>query len=90
MSLNEECEHRWSPRGNGISICELCASTGFSSDGPQNTFEWILIHDGRIWETWRAKVYGGWLVRDARVGSGHWTTTFVPDEHHRWEIDDDN
>lgn len=48
--------------------------------------EWELIFDDFEWETRRMPVYGGWLVRDYRCGS-HFTTTFVPDEHHRWEID---
>ena len=30
--MKNECEHRWVPQGNGISICELCADTAFSGD----------------------------------------------------------
>ena len=32
MSLDQECDHRWTPRGNGISICELCSGSAFSSE----------------------------------------------------------
>lgn len=28
----EDCEHRWTPGENGISICELCERTAFSKD----------------------------------------------------------
>lgn len=89
LEMNDDCEHRWTPQGNGISICELCQRTVFSSERPKNTFHWTLIHDGRIWETWRAKVYGGWLVRDGKIGGSFSELTFVPDDHHRWEIDND-
>ena len=27
----DDCEHRWTPQGNGISICELCHGAVFSS-----------------------------------------------------------
>lgn len=46
-------------------------------------FEWEYLD----WNTCRAKVYGGWLV-SLKVDMGI-TITFVPDEHHRWEIDNE-
>lgn len=83
MIVNEECEHRWSPRGNGISICELCARTGFSTEKPKNIFEWQRLDS----VTERAKVYGGWLIRT--WDNDGISSCFIPDEHHRWEIDNE-
>lgn len=61
-------------------------------------FEWEKIHEkqnkGRFWfATYRAKVFGGWLVRnfdltedyDMMVTSE--SSVFVPDEHHQWTIE---
>lgn len=51
-------------------------------------FQWKQIDE----DTWRAKVIGGWLVKEA-----HWYTdneipiislVYVPDEFHSWELEE--
>lgn len=58
-------------------------------------FEWETIKDLPTSNTYRAKVYGGWLVnnvtkyRDERgkpAGQSE-SMVFVPDPSHKWEIE---
>ena len=53
------------------------------------SFNWEIIFNGDVFRTWRAKVYGGWLIRDGKIGGSYSELTFIPDEHHRWEIDNE-
>lgn len=65
-------------------------------------FEWELIFtsEDKISETWRAKVIGGWIIRDfhcayyvdqklctIRDYSLASSITFIPDPNHEWSIE---
>ena len=41
-------------------------------------FEWEVLND---FETMRAKVIGGWIVRRAD------SFVFIPDQYHTWEVE---
>jgi len=43
--MKNDCEHRWTPQGNGISICELCQSTAFSDSAVD---EWNIENWSRL------------------------------------------
>jgi hypothetical protein len=49
-------------------------------------FEWQKLDDTRSGDTYRAKVYDGWLVRE-RYDAGV-SITFIPDPRHIWKVED--
>lgn len=42
MIVDEDCDHRWTPRGNGISICELCERTAFTTENRHERLKVIM------------------------------------------------
>jgi DNA-directed RNA polymerase alpha subunit len=54
-------------------------------------FEWEELDES----TWRAKVIGGWLIKARMFIEGERgvvmseSLTFIPDLHHKWNLDDD-
>lgn len=57
-------------------------------------FEWEKIHGTNSCETYRAKVFGGWIVNnlqiqfdDGQVASE--SSIFVPDTYHEWVIENE-
>ena len=59
-------------------------------------FEWEQIDDGLDFgqQTSRAKVWGGWLIKeeiyidnDGSFESTHISLAFITDANHEWEID---
>lgn len=50
-------------------------------------FEWERINDRGLGYTERAKVFGGWIVRNFEYGdSATVSLVFIPDGGHQWEI----
>jgi hypothetical protein len=52
-------------------------------------FEWEIIFESDIFRTKRAKVFGGWIVRDSACDEDGNTVSmvFVKDPKHEWKID---
>lgn len=49
---------------------------------------WELIASTPYFDTHRLKVFGGWLVRDYRMG-GDFRVIFIEDKNHEWELTND-
>ncbi len=47
-------------------------------------FVWDVIDGGSTDQTHRAKVFGGWIVRNFSAGTIN--TVFVPDPNHEWNV----
>lgn len=55
-------------------------------------FEWEEIKNLSSHKTYRAKVFGGWLVSTESYLEGERKSeslVFIPDSKHEWEIDED-
>ena len=52
-------------------------------------FEWVIIHYIKSigWTTYRAKVFGGWLVSNCFDDNN--SMVFIPDQKHEWEVERD-
>ncbi|MFM5150800.1 hypothetical protein [Aeromonas hydrophila] len=64
----------------------------FSMSNSIGTLKWERIdNEGGPRDSWRAKVYGGWLFITcwgaSYNGSG---ATFIPDPQHQWELEPPN
>lgn len=55
-------------------------------------FSWEEINSLDSYKTYRAKVFGGWIVSlEIRIGMYYKNESlvFVPDPEHKWEIDNE-
>lgn len=54
-------------------------------------FKWELIHenDDCTFQTYRSKVFGGWIVHVMDCEYRTETSVFVPDPKHEWVIDNE-
>lgn len=52
-------------------------------------FQWQKIYDSSYSKTYRAQVFGGWIVQHREVddnGAECMSMVFIPDPAHTWEI----
>jgi len=47
-------------------------------------FAWVGLGEG----TYRAKVFGGWIVEHYATAD-HTSMVFIPDPHHQWRLKED-
>jgi len=51
-------------------------------------FKWIQVCEPHAFRTYRAKVFGGWIVRTYDFADiAACAMVFIPDPKHEWEID---
>ncbi len=55
--MSDDCEHRYTPQGNGISICELCERPVFSNEWPESQDDLNMLAFGAFRYALSRKTY---------------------------------